>query len=930
MRLFITFLLASLLCQTCSPVKRDYSLRGNWKVMLDSLDRGEKENWYSQRLGGVEIKLPGSLNQNGIGDDIHVNTQWVGEILDSAWYFEEKYAKYRQPGNIKIPFWLQPNKRYVGVAWYQKEFEISKEDTGKPFKLFLERPHWQTKVWVDSTFVGEQNSLATPHEFLIPSLSKGKHVLTIRIDNRLDVIDPGHSAHSLSDNTQTNWHGMVGKIRLTPSAKTRIDNARIYPSFSSKSLNVSVKIEDEGGNNTTLATKVYDGNQKEILRDIRTIKPGWTGYQLDFGEVRPWDEFDPYLYSLELVLENEGEKDTRKLKFGFRDVERSGRQILVNDRPVFLRGTLDCAIFPNTGYPPTDVDPWKEIFTTVKNYGLNHVRYHSWCPPRAAFSAADELGVYLQVEASAWANTKTTTIGDGKPIDEWIFKEAGSILETYGHHPSFLLMAYGNEPGGKNQVAYLEDFVSHFQKVDSTKLYTGGAGWPFVSNMDYYNHFAARIQRWGEGLNSIINSQPPQSVFDYDEIIQSVDMPYVSHEIGQWCVYPNFGEIEKYTGELQPNNYRIFQETLEEAGLINLDSQYVMASGKLQALCYKADIEAALRTKEMAGFQLLGLQDFPGQGTAIIGVVDPFWEEKPYINAGQFKAFCDTTVLLARFPKFIYSSDETLGVAVEAAHFGRQPIKKDLLKWNIRDKQGNLLASNEKSVVDIDLGNAQLLDSIQWGLNEINQPAQLRLTASLGRIQNSWDFWVYPAGAEERSKDQTRVVSNLDRETLQYLEKGGKVLWSISKNDWPDSLGGEVGLGFSSIFWNTSYTSGQEPHTLGILCDPDHPAFSLFPTEYHSNWQWWDPIKNGTAINLSYFSHDIEPIVRIIDDWNENRNLALLFEVKVGEGKLLISGIDFLVEDLGLSLKQLLMSLKEYIRSEEFQPIVEVELDDFL
>ena len=238
MRCLIALLFMGLLCQACPAKKTDHSLHGDWMVMLDSLDRGEKENWYSQRLEGVEIKLPASLNQNGIGDDIHVNTQWVGEILDSAWYFEEKYAKYRQPGNIKIPFWLQPNKRYVGVAWYQKEFEVTKEDTGKPFKLFLERPHWQTKVWVDSTFVGEQNSLATPHEFLIPSLSKGKHVLTIRIDNRLDVIDPGHSAHSLSDNTQTNWHGMVGEIRLTPSTKTRIDNVRIYPSFSSKSLNV--------------------------------------------------------------------------------------------------------------------------------------------------------------------------------------------------------------------------------------------------------------------------------------------------------------------------------------------------------------------------------------------------------------------------------------------------------------------------------------------------------------------------------------------------------------------------------------------------------------------------------------------------------------------------------------------------------------------
>jgi hypothetical protein len=138
-------------------------------------------------------------------------------------------------------------------------------------------------------------------------------------------------------------------------------------------------------------------------------------------------------------------------------------------------------------------------------------------------------------------------------------------------------------------------------------------------------------------------------------------------------------------------------------------------------------------------------------------------------------------------------------------------------------------------------------------------------------------------------------------------------------------MGGDIQIGFSSIFWNTAWTSGQAPHTLGILCNPKHPALANFPTEFHSNYQWWDAMSHSGAIEISKLSPEIQPIVRVIDDWVTNRSLALLFEARVGKGKILISGIDLTTDlDNRPEAAQLLFSLKRYMTGKEFNPGVEI------
>lgn len=919
-------------CSRQVPTEMDLS--GKWRFAVDSLQEGAAGNWFAHALSD-SVYLPGSMVKNGKGDSITAYSKWTGLVVDSSYFFDARYARYRKPGNVKIPFWLQPDKHYIGAAWYQREVDIPEQWAKRRIELYLERPHWQTTLWIDDTLIDGENRLATPHLYdLTGKLTPGKHTVTLRVDNAIRDVAPGENSHSITDHTQTNWNGIVGRIQLRTFPEVSLGNVQVYPNVAQGKLTVKGELIDVSGTSLKSLIKARvvgpEHSHFEESLEVELNEPGTFQFDIPMGDSPLlWDEFAPNLYTLDLHVTSEGREESRSIRFGMRDFRSQGSRFTINDRPVFLRGTLECAVFPKTGYPATDVASWTRIFKTIKAHGLNHVRFHSWCPPEAAFTAADEIGLYLQVEASSWANTDSS-IGDGAPIDDWLYKEADAILAQYGNHPSFVLMAYGNEPHGRNQKEYLTRFVAHLRGKDPRRLYTGGAGWPYLKEQDFYVNSAPRIQGWGQGLSSIINAEPPQTRFDFSRIIDTVPMPYVSHEIGQWCAYPNFKEIPKYTGVLKAKNFEIFQETLRENHLGDLADSLTLASGKLQALCYKADIEAALRTKGFAGFQLLGLHDFPGQGTALVGVLDAFWEEKGYISPEEYRRFCDETVPLVRLDKRVFKNDESFKADIEVAHFGREPLKKALVSWQLTSDKGKAVAQGDLGTQDIPWGNAIPLGSLDLPLDQIGDAQQMTLTVTVAGFSNSWDLWVYPAKKEGLSVTQKiRMAKSLDSGTIAYLQNGGSVLLSVPKNSLKAEKGGDIAVGFSSIFWNTAWTKGQPPHTLGILCDPDHPALARFPTEYHSNWQWWDAMNHGSALVLDDFSPKLRPIVRIVDDWFQNRRTALIFEAKVGRGKLLVSGVD-LNGDLSArpEAEQLLYSLRSYMSGPDFDPKEALALDD--
>lgn len=917
----------------------ELNLSGEWAFRMDEMDAGIKEQWFSQKLPGT-IQLPGSMQEQRKGKPVGYDTQFAADIwkkypAGETWKDDENYKPFLKEGEFRFPFWLISDFHYIGPAWYQKEVEVPENWSGADIELFLERCLWETQVWVDEEAVGMNNALGVPHRYQLgKALKPGKNTLTIRVDNRIKEINVGGSAHSISDNTQSCWNGIVGELKLVRSPSVSVGNVGIFPDVPGKSVKLEITLLNVTGEaqagKMEVSARVAHPNDGPQVKPLRTeFNAGADGDKVTLvyplgDEILLWDEFAPNLYELTVQLKSDKGQDTWTGTFGMRDIRSTEKGLWINDRPLFLRGTLECAIFPKTGYPPTTPEPWERIIRIAKDHGLNHIRFHSWCPPKVAFEVADRMGFYYQVEASTWA----ADIGSGKPIDKWVYEESERMIAEYGNHPSFSLMAHGNEPHGPNHLPFLTEFVKYWKAKDTRRIHTMAAGWAAIPENDFHNiYHYVRIQGWNSNLNSVINRESPRSNYDWSNALKELKSPVVSHEIGQWCVYPNFRELPKYDGVLKATNFEIFRDSLKSRGLLHLADDYVKASGKLQALCYKADIEAALRTVGFGGFQLLDLRDFPGQGTALVGLLDPFWDEKGYISPEEFRQFSNQTVPLARIPKHILTHDEKLECVIEVAHYGPKELESVTPTWKVVTTDGKTVREGKLETTKLSWGNGQKLGTLSEAF-DVAEATQLQLQVEVAGFMNSWDFWVYPKQLPEAGKD-VLVVRTLDDAAEKKLHEGGKVLLTIEKGTIRDGAGGEVGVGFSSIFWNTAWTNGQLPHTLGILCDPKHPALAHFPTEFHSNWQWWDAMSHSNAISLQAFKNTPQPIVRIIDDWVTNRSLGMLFEMKVGKGSLVVSGVDLISNaDRRPEARQLLFSVKRYMASDAFAPKTEATVEE--
>ncbi len=771
-------------------------------------------------------------------------------------------------------------------------------------------------------------------------MTPGKHRLTVRVDNRL-VVDVGVNSHSVTDHTQGNWNGIVGDIELRAGSPVWIDDLQVFPRVAKRSALVRGRIGNatgRGGRGTLrLAVSVAPRVGGRLDADLASKEsevswePSGGSFELEIAlgeKAPPWDEFSPVLLQLRATLDAGEARDTRGVSFGLREIATQGTQFAVNGRKAFFRGTLECAIFPRTGHPPTDVDSWRRIVRIAKAHGLNMIRFHSWCPPQAAFTAADEEGFYYQVEVASWANN-STRLGVSLPIDEWLFRETGRILKAYGNHPSFVLLPYGNEPAGRDE-GFLGRWVAHWKALDPRRLYTSASGWPQIPENQFHVAPEPRVQAWGAGLASRVNAKPPETRTDYRDYVGARSVPVISHEIGQWCAYPNLAERAKYTGYLKAKNFDVFADSLAANGMADQAADFVHASGKLQALLYKEDIESALRTPGMGGFQLLDLHDFPGQGTALVGVLDPFWDSKGYVTADAFRRFSGATVPLARLDRRVFTTADTLEADLEVAHFGPKPLAGARPVWRLVRDDGRVAVRGTLPARDLAVDNGTALGHVSVSLAKLAAPRKYRLVVGLEGtpFENDWDVWVYPTRVDASVPTGVVVASELDEATLTRLRDGGRVVLLVPPGRVRGDALGKVELGFSSIFWNTAWTGRQAPHTLGVLLDPKHPALAAFPTEGYSNWQWWHLVSRAGAMILDGLPKELRPTVQVIDDWFTNRKLGLVFEAQVGKGRLLVTSID-LESGKGANpvARQMRHSLLRYAASDRFAPTVEVAPD---
>jgi hypothetical protein len=353
--------------------------------------------------------------------------------------------------------------------------------------------------------------------------------------------------------------------------------------------------------------------------------------------------------------------------------------------------------------------------------------------------------------------------------------------------------------------------------------------------------------------------------------------------------------------------------------MIDQTGIFQVASGRFAAQVYKEDIESALRTPNFGGFQLLELTDYPGQHEALVGMLDCFWDSKGLVAPAEYRHFCSETVPLLRFRKFVWASEEVFRGTAELAHYGKKKLHRSPVTWSATDDSDRRIASGELPPVSAAPGSLIPLGTIEFPLSRTHSATRLRITVRIEGIDavNAWNIWVYPHTLTIPKPESVLFTSQLDAVALDALHRGGKVVFSLPSTDKNNSM---LKLRFLPVFWSFAMFKKQ-PGVLGILCDPRHPALAHFPTEIHSNWQWWELTEATHAFILDDTPFDFRPIIQVIDDFHRNHKLGLVFEARVGEGKLLVTSLD-----LGGNLekkpvhKQLLYSLLNYASSNKFHP----------
>lgn len=944
-------------------------LNGKWHVVLEDGTTGQMD-------------LPGTLDENGIGHrDVGANQWHPDAVLGNAAGEIDKDAP--------IATRFTRRHTYEGEARISRKITVPDYGTDRLFVLAERARALRLLVDGEACAVFRQGTLSTPYIFELTGAAPGEHEFTFLSDNSYPGMPKAAICYSsaATDETQTNWNGILGECSMYTRPQNFIDSLRVYPRAVKKEeknkaggyvLDVCVELAPG-------AKKVYKDAkiilQSEALaagelEDTQTLTEiiSYSGEGLaeagtDKEEnpktmeiwfrdlplrenVKLWDEDEGNLYEMAVTLDNGMSAEDKggstaecRTRFGIRSFGDNGSgRLALNGRAIFLRGEANCAEYPETGHPPMTIPEWKEMLLKYRSYGINFVRFHSHCEPEAAFAAADELGMLLQPELSHW--DPKDAFGTEESY-RYYRAELVDLLKTYANHPSFVMLTLGNELQAQDEGRErMRELVRTAKRMDPTRLYANGSNAFYGEEgcdpeSDFYTSQSCKdvvIRGTFSGMRGYLNENYPSADRTYDEAMAEIrkeyQKPVFSFEVGQFEVLPDFEELESFHGISDPVNLKLIKKRVEERGLLPTWEKYVEATGELSRLAYREEIEAAMRTRELSGISLLGLQDFPGQGTALVGMMNSHLEPKPYDFARpeRFREFFQECRILVKLPHYTYEAGERLIAEVEAANFGKGNIE-GVFCWTLAGKKsvsenGNcepaeikskntVIATGEDTEITICRpGSYTEVGSLDIPLDFVEKNTALTLKVRIGDSISAYPIWVYRKTTPVCPENvyETRAF---DVKTREILQNGGRVY--LSPDADKESLPNSIKTQFTTDFWSVGTFADQEGG-MGQLIDTEHPIFKEFPTDFHTDWQWWIMATKRAVI----LPHPMKTIITEMDSYAFLRPMAQLIEFRCLKGKVLLSTMELHKSQQYPEVRALQASIYTYLSGENFEPAEEI------
>lgn len=829
------------------------------------------------------VQLPGTLDTNGIGHADRVAAPW----------HPDESTNEALTGTDVIATRLTRKHTYEGPAVYARTLSLV-PPAGKRVFLEAERSRRLTLA-VNGRRVQPlfSPSISAPYVFEITGLLSGTDEIALTCDNSYpgwphdDIV----FSSAATDETQTNWNGIIGYLRLRMEEESFIQAVRVYPHGAQLDVCAEVLSGCAWADEITVCSEALSKSVTHPARGNAGMTSVWLRDLPLSPKVRRWDEGEGSLYSLTVTLW--GQSST--VSFGVRDFAARDGRLALNARTVFLRSDTNCAVFPETGHWPMDVPTWRRILEVYRAYGVNCVRFHSHCPPEAAFAAADEMGMLMQPELSHWNPRNAFASGESRA---YYRAELEGILRMLANHPSFVMLSLGNELHmGEGGQAYADELLGLARALDPTRLYASGSNNHYGAKGenpadDFYTSVCYRghaLRATSSPMVGWLNEQAPDWRTDYAAAMQAIRagsrQPVISFEVGQYEILPDFAQLEEFTGVTRPDNLALIADRVKAAGLSERWKDEVEASGELALRCYRAEVEAALRTEGMSGISLLGLQDFPGQGTALVGMLSSHLRPKPYAFAApeRFARFFTGVLPLVLLPRMTYTCEETLTAEVRMANYG----KKDLCGeagWTLAGEGVSLSGRLPRACARS--GGLTELGTLRIALGGVRKASRLTLSVWLCGFENRYDVWVYPA-CTPVCPPAVHECRTLDSAALSVLEDGGTVY--LAPDSTQEALPGSVRGQFSTDFWSVG-TFPAQPGGMGLLIDTAHPIFKDFPTDSHTDWQWW-PMASQRAVVLPQTLDGVRPIVTLMDSYAYLRPMAMMLECRVGRGRLFFSSM---------------------------------------